>query len=95
LQFTRTKNKGTTMWIYGIKLILTESILESSKSIFDLDVINNLLSNTSQPNYDKIEMSRRVLECYKSIESNSFGDDMNKYLQKIATMNCKPDDFKP
>jgi hypothetical protein len=66
--------------------------LKSFKSIFDLDLIINLLSNTSQSNY-KIEMSRRVLECYKSIENNLFVDDISKYLMKIATIYYKSDDL--
>ncbi|XP_011505027.1 PREDICTED: uncharacterized protein LOC105367885 [Ceratosolen solmsi marchali] len=93
IKFTRRKNKGTTMWIYGIRLILTESILDSSKNMFDLDVINNLLINTNQPNYDKIEMARKVLESYASSENNSYEGDMAKHLQKIATINHKTDNF--
>lgn len=75
------------MWVYGIKLILTEQKSDNSKGMFDLDVINNYLSNTTQIRPERIEMAKKVLESFTSADCNSFGDDMNTCLQKFGAMN--------
>lgn len=82
------------MWIYGIKLILTETAPEVSKSMFDLDVINHFLSKSSQLKPDRAEMARRVLESFSANEHNISGDSMNTCLQKLATMNWNSGRFQ-
>ncbi|XP_058801782.1 uncharacterized protein LOC131674804 [Phymastichus coffea] len=80
IKFTRTKNKDT-MWIYGIRLTLTEPLSENSKNHFDFDVINNYLSNTPRIRPERIEMAKKVLESFTSGDSNSSGDDINTRFQ--------------
>lgn len=74
------------MWIYGIKLILTESSPDSSRNMFDLDVLNSFISNTNQGKPDRAEMAKRVLESFATSDHSSAGD-MSTYLQQFAAMN--------
>ena len=74
------------MWIYGIKLILTEAALENSKGMFDLDVINTLLSNSNQSRPGRSDMAKRVFESFAAGDNSMVGD-MGTCIQKLATMN--------
>lgn len=74
------------MWIYGIKLILTESTSDSSKNMFDLDVLNSFISNGNQQKPDRAEMAKRVLESFTANDHGPAGD-LNTYLQQFAAMN--------
>lgn len=47
IKFIRTKNKGPPMWVYGIRLFLTESTKEAKSSAFDYDIIRAFLSNAN------------------------------------------------
>ncbi|XP_011156751.2 uncharacterized protein LOC105193832 [Solenopsis invicta] len=87
IKFIRTKNKGPPMWVYGIRLFLTDSIKEAKSSAFDYDVIQNLLSNISN---DKInqrsEMAKRVF---------GLGDKqeiIRNYKEKFLETNSRYDD---
>ncbi|XP_077266707.1 uncharacterized protein LOC143899861 [Temnothorax americanus] len=92
IKFIRTKNKGPPMWVYGIRLFLTESIREAKPSAFDYDVIRTFLSNasngkTSQGSeiakkvfgfYDREEITRNYEE--KLLETHASG---SRYDERI------------
>ncbi|XP_012522149.1 uncharacterized protein LOC105828388 [Monomorium pharaonis] len=61
IKFIRTKNKGPLMWVYGIRLFLTDSIKEAKPSAFNYDVIQTYLSNISNGKMNwKSEMAKKV-----------------------------------
>ncbi|XP_014206355.1 uncharacterized protein LOC106637900 [Copidosoma floridanum] len=84
IKFTRTKNKGTTMWIYGIKLILTEPTSEKASNLLNSDVINSLLSNVDQSRRDKMDMAKKLLESFVISENDSVANDMKLYVDNLG-----------
>lgn len=78
------------MWIYGIKLILTEPSA-SSKSTFNLDVINSYFDVSDEQKSDKIGLAKKFLESYSSEYSSD--EDLNSSFQKLA-LNFNLQKFK-
>lgn len=78
------------MWIYGIKLILTEAV-ESLNGAFNLDVISSYFDGTDQQMPDKIGLAKKFLESYSSEYSSD--EDLNSSFQKLA-LNFNLQKFK-
>ncbi|GAB1859966.1 hypothetical protein CAJAP_00919 [Camponotus japonicus] len=68
IKFTRTKNKSSTMWVYGIRLFLIDSIKEAKPSAFNPDIIQTFLSNCNGKKSQGAEMAMKLLGCYNKQE---------------------------
>ncbi|KAL0123861.1 hypothetical protein PUN28_006003 [Cardiocondyla obscurior] len=82
IKFIRTKNKGPPMWIYGIRLFLTESAEQAKFSAFDYDIIRTFLSNTSNGKMSQgSEMVKKVFGVYdkQKITKNNRGEFSETY----------------
>ncbi|KAK9295668.1 hypothetical protein QLX08_010088 [Tetragonisca angustula] len=80
IKFTKTKSKNSIMWIYGIKLYLTELINEPktlSTEIFNPEIIRNFLTKFSFNNEGN-NTTNDVQSCYMNILNTS----KNKSVQK-------------
>lgn len=80
IKFTKTKSKNSIMWIYGIKLYLTELINEPktlSTEIFNPEIIRNFLTKFSFNNEGN-NTTNDVQSCYMNI----FNMSKNKSVQK-------------
>ncbi|XP_014484905.1 PREDICTED: uncharacterized protein LOC106749713 [Dinoponera quadriceps] len=65
IKFTRTRNKGTTMWIYGVRLVLTDPPKDTKTDIFNYDVIQTFLSNVNGEKTRRgADMAKKMLECF-------------------------------
>ncbi|XP_011645456.1 uncharacterized protein LOC105432369 [Pogonomyrmex barbatus] len=65
IKFIRTKNKSPPMWVYGIRLFLTDSTKEAKSSAFDYDIIQTFLSNASNDKTSQgFKMAKKVFEFY-------------------------------
>ncbi|XP_032675337.1 uncharacterized protein LOC116846069 [Odontomachus brunneus] len=95
IKFTRTKNKGTTMWIYGIRLILTDAVKEKETDVFNYDVIQTFLSNVNGKPHRGADMARKVLECFNAQEIINNEEFCQKNLETLAldslanSLKCK------
>jgi len=70
LQFIRTKNKGPAMWVYGIRLFLTDSVKEAKPSAFDYDIIWTFLSNANNGKSQGSETVKSIFEDKQEIMRN-------------------------
>ncbi|XP_043601909.1 uncharacterized protein LOC122576100 [Bombus pyrosoma] len=80
IKFTKTKSKNSVMWIYGIKLYVTESINEPksfSTEIFNPEIIRNFLTKLNFNNEGN-NITDDVQSCYMNILNLS----KNKGVQK-------------
>lgn len=71
-QFARTKSKNSVMWIYGIRLYLTQPINESdcfSDDLFKLEIIRNFLTKVDS-NDRRTCTGDNIQTHYKSKENN-------------------------
>lgn len=87
------------MWVYGIRLFLTESTKEAKPSAFDYDIIRTFLSNTSNGKmspgsemarkifgfYDKQEITRNYRE--KLLETHASGSRYDECINEIERSN--------
>ncbi|XP_012056812.1 PREDICTED: uncharacterized protein LOC105619870 [Atta cephalotes] len=97
IKFIRTKNKGPLMWIYGIRLFLTDSTKEAKSSAFDYDIIQTFLSNASNGKMSqKSEMAKRVDDKQESMRKyrekllETFaGSKYDEYINKIERSDNK------
>lgn len=72
------------MWVYGIRLFLTESIKEAKPSAFDYDIIRTFLSNTSNSKVSqRSEMAKKVFRFYDKQEVTR--DYKEKFLETLAS----------
>ncbi|KYN29531.1 PREDICTED: uncharacterized protein LOC108763385 [Trachymyrmex cornetzi] len=97
IKFIRTKNKGPLMWIYGIRLFLTDSIKEAKSSAFD-NIIQTFLNNASNGKMSQeSEMAKRVFDGkqesmrkYREKLLETFaGSKYDEYINKIERSNNK------
>ncbi|XP_006609072.1 uncharacterized protein LOC102681757 [Apis dorsata] len=78
IKFTKTKSKNSIMWIYGIKLYLTESINEAknfSTEVFNPEIIKNFLSKF---NNEGNNTTNDVQSCYMNILNSSKNKSVHK-----------------
>ncbi|XP_029171430.1 kinesin-related protein 4-like [Nylanderia fulva] len=68
IKFIRTKNKSSTMWVYGIRLFLIDSIKEAKPSAFNPDIIQTFLSNRNSKMSPGAEMAMKVFGYYNKQE---------------------------
>lgn len=65
------------MWVYGIRLFLTDSIKEAKSSAFDYDIIQTFLSNASNGKRSQAsEIAKRVFDDKQEI--------MRNYREKVV-----------
>ncbi|XP_012345473.1 uncharacterized protein LOC105736245 [Apis florea] len=80
IKFTKTKSKNSIMWIYGIKLYVTESINEPknfSTEVFNPEIIKNFLSKFSFNNEGN-NTTNDVQSCYMNILNSSKNKSVHK-----------------
>lgn len=86
VKFAKLKSKESLMWLYGIKLILTEPTLENKRKIFDYDVINNFLQNGKHPESKGAEMAKVLQfidpEGTDDIATTNMNSCLAKYIEK-------------
>lgn len=98
IKFIRTKNKGPPMWVYGIRLFLTESTKGAKPSAFDYGIIRTFLSNASNGKMNPgSEMVKRVFGVYdkqeitrnreKLLETHASGSKYDEYTNDIGRSN--------
>ncbi|XP_011875797.1 PREDICTED: uncharacterized protein LOC105566417, partial [Vollenhovia emeryi] len=68
-QFIRTRNKGPSMWVYGITLFLTESTKEAKPSAFDYDIIQTFFSNAGRDKMSQVSEMARMFGLYGERET--------------------------
>ncbi|XP_046835955.1 uncharacterized protein LOC124431752 isoform X2 [Vespa crabro] len=73
-EFTKIKNAEPMLWIYGIKLILTESVKENKSEILDY-TITNFLNNLNGSTQQKEILANIMLESFKQ-EKNPINDEI-------------------
>lgn len=62
------------IWIYGIKLILTEPVKESEKDMLDYTLTNFLMSLNGS-NQQRTSIANKILESVNNHEKNTTNDD--------------------
>ena len=85
------------MWIYGIRLFLTDSTKEAKSSAFDYDIIQTFLSNASNGKMSQeSEMAKRVDDKQESMRKyrekllETFaGSKYDEYINKIERSDNK------
>ncbi|KMQ96704.1 hypothetical protein RF55_2993 [Lasius niger] len=85
IKFIRTKNKSSTMWIYGIRLFLIDSIKEAKPSAFDSDIIQTFLSNRNGKLSQGAEMAMKLLGYYDKQEIVTKEQFCQKNLEILAS----------
>ncbi|XP_047366158.1 uncharacterized protein LOC124955583 isoform X1 [Vespa velutina] len=74
IKFTKIKNAEPMLWIFGIKLILTESVKENKSEILDY-TITNFLNNLNGSTQQKEILANIMLESFKQ-EKNPVNDEI-------------------
>lgn len=82
-QFTKIKNAEPMLWIFGIKLILTESVKENESEILDY-TITNFLNNLNSSAKQKTILANIMLESLKQ-EKSDINDENFKNLMTIIS----------
>ncbi|XP_072759400.1 uncharacterized protein [Anoplolepis gracilipes] len=85
IKFTRTKNKSSTMWIYGIRLFLIDSIKEAKPSAFNPDIIQTFLSNRNGKVSQGAEMAMKLLGYYDKQEILNKEQFCQKNLETLVS----------
>lgn len=85
IKFTRTKNKSSSMWIYGIKLFLIDSIKEAKPNAFNPDIIQTFLSNCNGKVSQGAEMAMKLLGYYDKQETVNKTQPCQKNLENLAS----------
>lgn len=84
INFTKTKNALPFVWIYGIKLILTEPLKENESEMLDY-TITNFLVNLNSSKQQKANLAKKMLETITNRgENNTNNDDMS--LKNLMTI---------
>ncbi|KAL7299605.1 hypothetical protein TKK_0007368 [Trichogramma kaykai] len=81
VKLTRTMSKNSSIWVYGIKLILTEDLAKPQKSGFNMDYLNDYLSNSNDARSEK---AKKFLTSFARIENNSGG--FNQILNNMGSL---------
>ncbi|XP_020289853.1 uncharacterized protein LOC109857690 isoform X2 [Pseudomyrmex gracilis] len=89
-EFTRIKSKGP-MWIYGIRLFLTDSVKEAKPSAFNYEIIQTFLSNNNDKPSKGAEMAKKVFNYYNKQEITNQECFKLEDLETFATnyLKCK------
>ncbi|KYN50162.1 hypothetical protein ALC62_00190 [Cyphomyrmex costatus] len=87
------------MWIYGIRLFLTDSTKEAKSSAFNYDIIQTFLSNASNGKMSQeSEMAKRIFDDKqesmrkyreKLLETFASGSKYDEYINKIGRSDNK------
>ncbi|XP_070154835.1 putative uncharacterized protein DDB_G0293878 [Polyergus mexicanus] len=85
IKFTRTKNKSSSIWIYGIKLFLINSIKEAKPNSFNPDIIQTFLSNRNGKVSQGAEMAMKLLGYYDKQEIVNKTQFRQKNLENLAS----------
>ncbi|OAD59285.1 hypothetical protein WN48_09551 [Eufriesea mexicana] len=87
IKFTKTRSKNSVMWIYGIKLYLTESIIEPknfSTEIFNPEIMTNFLTKLVFNN-EGSNTTNDVQSCYMNILNSTKNKSIQKNNEKGMT----------
>lgn len=83
------------MWIYGIRLVLTDPVKERKTDVFNYDVIQTFLSNVDGKTHRGADMAKKVLECFNAQEITSNEQFCQKNLEILTldslanSLECK------
>lgn len=83
------------MWIYGIRLVLTDPVKERETDVFNYDVIQTFLSNVDGKTRRGADMAKKVLECFNAQEITSNEQFCQKNLEILTldslanSLECK------
>ncbi|XP_043488376.1 uncharacterized protein LOC122515201 [Polistes fuscatus] len=89
IKFTKIKNTEPVLWIFGIKLVLTESTKENESEILDY-TITNFLNNLNGSVQQKAAIANIMLESVKQ-DKNTISDEILplRNLMTIISNNSK------
>ncbi|XP_043247859.1 uncharacterized protein LOC122394789 [Colletes gigas] len=90
IKFTKMKSKNSVIWIYGIKLYLTECTNESKNSLTDIfnpEIIKNFLTKLTLNNEER-NASTDVKSYCKNVLSSSKNRSSNKESNEPETAQC-------
>ncbi|XP_015175714.1 PREDICTED: uncharacterized protein LOC107066021 [Polistes dominula] len=89
IKFTKIKNTEPILWIFGIKLVLTESTEENESEILDY-TITNFLNNLNGSVQQKAAIANIMLESVKQ-DKNTINDEILplRNLMTIISNNSK------
>lgn len=83
------------MWIYGIRLILTDPEKERKTNVFNYDVIQTFLSNVNGKAHRGADVAKKILECFNVQEITNNEQFCQKKLETLAldslanSLECK------
>ena len=85
-QFAKLKNKTSIMWLYGIRLTLTDSKAKEDSKMFDQKIINKFLLSFNKSKSKNVEMANKVFQSFNGREPNTSGEDIDACLAKFIGM---------
>lgn len=83
------------MWIYGIRLILTDPVKERKNDVFNYDVIQTFLSNVNGKAHGGTDVAKKILECFNAQETASNEQFCQEKLETLTldslanSLECK------
>ncbi|XP_043462839.1 uncharacterized protein LOC122498908 [Leptopilina heterotoma] len=90
IQFTKVKNKTSLMWLYGVRLTLTDQLSKEETKMFNPQIINDFLLNFNKSKSKSVEIANKVFQSLNGRESNSSNEDIDLYLTKFIGMGFLP-----
>ncbi|XP_012281379.1 uncharacterized protein LOC105700276 [Orussus abietinus] len=68
IKFVKTKYKRPVMWLYGIRLVLTEPMPPEEREAFDFNVINNFLPKSKS--VLTLEKTRKLIQVFSTCSAH-------------------------
>ncbi|XP_051169641.1 uncharacterized protein LOC127287001 [Leptopilina boulardi] len=90
IQFTKVKDKTSLMWLYGVRLTLTDQLSKEETKMFNPQIINDFLLNFNKSKSKSVEMANKVFQSLNGRESNSSNEDIDSYLTKFIGLGFIP-----
>lgn len=84
------KNKTSLMWLYGVRLTLTDQLSKEETRMFNPQIINDFLLNFNKSKSKSVEIANKVFQSLNGRESNSSNEDIDSYLTKFIGMGFLP-----
>lgn len=79
------------MWIYGIRLILTDPVKERNTNAFDYDIIRTFLSNIGgKDQREEASVAKRIIESFntQNLNNEQFCQESIENLTSNLLPNC-------
>lgn len=78
------------MWLYGVRLTLTDPIPKEEPKMFNPQIINDFLLGFNKSKSKSVEMANKVFQSLNGRESISANEDIDSYLTKFIGMGIMP-----